>query len=263
MSIAMQLVQLDTPPLTPTTPTERVHYWSIPPQLPKKRQLRCPLRTPTKKLATRDLEAAVINFVMQPPLNVCLTPSLTIASTAIGKRKVRRRLWGPCEPLKHIDLEIRKRRRLSLLPSDAHHHCDTTRVEQQLICSLPISYYLGTDADDEMERSRVNDHSPLSPPYSPWSSELVVNCTATDDNVTQSLPIKHHSQAPKVKVCASCKTRKTPLWRDSEDGTPYCNACGIRLRKYHISCSVCHYIPRKDEKLGNSCCLCGSRLVHC
>ena len=24
----------------------------------------------------------------------------------------------------------------------------------------------------------------------------------------------------KVKVCASCKTKKTPLWRDAEDGMP-------------------------------------------
>lgn len=62
----------------------------------------------------------------------------------------------------------------------------------------------------------------------------------------------------KGKVCASCKTKKTPLWRDSEDGTPYCNACGIRFKKYRISCPICSYIPRKDENLGNLCCRCGS-----
>ncbi|WAR22697.1 ZGLP1-like protein [Mya arenaria] len=33
-----------------------------------------------------------------------------------------------------------------------------------------------------------------------------------------------------LKTCASCKTRRTPLWRDSEDGTPLCNACGIRTK---------------------------------
>ncbi|XP_061088570.1 GATA-type zinc finger protein 1 isoform X2 [Conger conger] len=32
----------------------------------------------------------------------------------------------------------------------------------------------------------------------------------------------------KNKMCASCNTKKTPLWRDAEDGTPLCNACGIR-----------------------------------
>ena len=66
----------------------------------------------------------------------------------------------------------------------------------------------------------------------------------------------------KVKVCASRKTKKTPLWRDAEDGTPYCNACGIRFKKYRICCPICSYIPRKDEKFGNSCCQCGSKLFH-
>ena len=68
--------------------------------------------------------------------------------------------------------------------------------------------------------------------------------------------------AVKVKTCASCKTKKTPLWRDAEDGTPYCNACGIRFKKYRICCPVCSYIPRKDEKLGNTCCQCGSKLLQ-
>ena len=66
----------------------------------------------------------------------------------------------------------------------------------------------------------------------------------------------------KVKICASCKTKKTPLWRDAEDGTPYCNACGIRFKKYRVCCPVCSYIPRKDEKFGNTCCQCGSTLFH-
>ncbi|XP_025083508.1 GATA-type zinc finger protein 1-like [Pomacea canaliculata] len=30
------------------------------------------------------------------------------------------------------------------------------------------------------------------------------------------------------KCCASCGTHRTPLWRDAEDGTSLCNACGIR-----------------------------------
>lgn len=31
-----------------------------------------------------------------------------------------------------------------------------------------------------------------------------------------------------ARRCASCRTQRTPLWRDAEDGTPLCNACGIR-----------------------------------
>ena len=69
------------------------------------------------------------------------------------------------------------------------------------------------------------------------------------------------STTSKVKTC-SCKTRKTPLWRDSEDGTPYCNACGIRYKKYRVRCPVCSYIPHKDENINNVCCICGADLVH-
>lgn len=73
---------------------------------------------------------------------------------------------------------------------------------------------------------------------------------------------RKHKAMYKVKVCASCKTKKTPLWRDAEDGTPYCNACGIRFKKYGICCPVCSYIPRKDEKFGNTCYQCGSTLFY-
>ncbi|XP_054319709.1 GATA-type zinc finger protein 1 isoform X1 [Pongo pygmaeus] len=33
------------------------------------------------------------------------------------------------------------------------------------------------------------------------------------------------SEALEPRRCASCRTQRTPLWRDAEDGTPLCNAC--------------------------------------
>uniref|UniRef100_A0A7N8WLU0 GATA-type domain-containing protein n=1 Tax=Mastacembelus armatus TaxID=205130 RepID=A0A7N8WLU0_9TELE len=66
------------------------------------------------------------------------------------------------------------------------------------------------------------------------------------------------SVPPEGKVCASCCTRKTPMWRDAEDGTPLCNACGIRYKKYRVRCVNCWHIPRK-EGTSSSCCLkCGN-----
>ena len=59
------------------------------------------------------------------------------------------------------------------------------------------------------------------------------------------------------KECASCGTCKTPLWRDAEDGTPLCNACGIRYKKYRIRCVRCWYIPKKEEKALPCCTSCG------
>ena len=60
------------------------------------------------------------------------------------------------------------------------------------------------------------------------------------------------------KECASCGAVKTPLWRDAEDGTPLCNACGIRYKKYRIRCFCCWYIPKKEEKTRPYCTGCGN-----
>nr|XP_008101294.1 PREDICTED: GATA-type zinc finger protein 1 [Anolis carolinensis] len=62
------------------------------------------------------------------------------------------------------------------------------------------------------------------------------------------------------KRCASCKTKKTPLWRDAEDGTPLCNACGIRYKKYRIRCLQCWNIPKHCGKRNSHCSSCGGRL---
>uniref|UniRef100_A0A4W4EC26 Zinc finger GATA like protein 1 n=1 Tax=Electrophorus electricus TaxID=8005 RepID=A0A4W4EC26_ELEEL len=62
------------------------------------------------------------------------------------------------------------------------------------------------------------------------------------------------------KICASCCTRKTPLWRDAEDGTPLCNACGIRYKKYRVRCLQCWNIPRKEANSNSKCLKCGDVL---
>ncbi|XP_042581176.1 LOW QUALITY PROTEIN: GATA-type zinc finger protein 1 [Cyprinus carpio] len=62
------------------------------------------------------------------------------------------------------------------------------------------------------------------------------------------------------KMCASCRTRKTPLWRDAEDGTPLCNACGIRYKKYRVRCQQCWNIPKKDANTNSTCLKCGDVL---
>ncbi|XP_032481419.1 GATA-type zinc finger protein 1 [Phocoena sinus] len=57
--------------------------------------------------------------------------------------------------------------------------------------------------------------------------------------------------------CASCRTQRTPLWRDAEDGTPLCNACGIRYKKYGTRCSSCWLVPRKSVQPKRLCGRCG------
>ncbi|KAJ8406850.1 hypothetical protein AAFF_G00297660 [Aldrovandia affinis] len=64
----------------------------------------------------------------------------------------------------------------------------------------------------------------------------------------------------KNKMCASCNTKKTPLWRVAEDGTPLCNACGIRYKKYGVRCLQCWHIPRKEGNSNSKCYRCGDVL---
>ncbi|XP_037360260.1 GATA-type zinc finger protein 1 [Talpa occidentalis] len=68
------------------------------------------------------------------------------------------------------------------------------------------------------------------------------------------------SEALGPRRCASCRTQRTPLWRDAEDGTPLCNACGIRYKKYGTRCSSCWLVPRKNVQSKRLCGRCGMSL---
>nr|XP_034802376.1 GATA-type zinc finger protein 1 isoform X1 [Pan paniscus] len=68
------------------------------------------------------------------------------------------------------------------------------------------------------------------------------------------------SEALEPRRCASCRTQRTPLWRDAEDGTPLCNACGIRYKKYGTRCSSCWLVPRKNVQPKRLCGRCGVSL---
>ncbi|XP_011378562.1 GATA-type zinc finger protein 1 [Pteropus vampyrus] len=68
------------------------------------------------------------------------------------------------------------------------------------------------------------------------------------------------SEALGPRRCASCRTQRTPLWRDAEDGTPLCNACGIRYKKYGTRCSSCWLVPRKNVQPKRLCGRCGVSL---
>ncbi|XP_051827457.1 GATA-type zinc finger protein 1 isoform X2 [Antechinus flavipes] len=69
-----------------------------------------------------------------------------------------------------------------------------------------------------------------------------------------------HQHSPGSRCCASCRTQRTPLWRDAEDGTPLCNACGIRYKKYGIRCPACWTVPRKSICPLGHCTRCGAWL---
>ncbi|XP_061736543.1 GATA-type zinc finger protein 1 isoform X2 [Nerophis ophidion] len=69
---------------------------------------------------------------------------------------------------------------------------------------------------------------------------------------------EEEANTQRSKVCASCCTTTTPMWRDAEDGTPLCNACGIRYKKYKVRCHYCWHIPRKESNSSSHCLKCGN-----
>ncbi|CAG2207500.1 ZGLP1 [Mytilus edulis] len=81
-----------------------------------------------------------------------------------------------------------------------------------------------------------------------------------DEDLPESQETANYYFPCSSKMCASCSTRRTPLWRDAEDGTPLCNACGIRFKKYRMRCGHCWHIPKKDVKTYPNCPVCGSVL---
>ncbi|XP_058579578.1 GATA-type zinc finger protein 1 [Neofelis nebulosa] len=85
-------------------------------------------------------------------------------------------------------------------------------------------------------------------------------CTGFLSPGSWPLPLTLTSAPSGPRCCASCRTQRTPLWRDAEDGTPLCNACGIRYKKYGTRCSSCWLVPRKSVQPKKLCGRCGVSL---
>ncbi|XP_034458182.1 GATA-type zinc finger protein 1 isoform X2 [Hippoglossus hippoglossus] len=122
-----------------------------------------------------------------------------------------------------------------------------------------VTFRMGSELDDSREQCRLLITSKYSkelfkcvrkPRLRTRTSQKTLKTCSSDEESDLTVS--------KDKVCASCGTRKTPMWRDAEDGTPLCNACGIRYKKYRVRCVNCWHIPRKEGN-SNSCCLrCGN-----
>jgi hypothetical protein len=86
------------------------------------------------------------------------------------------------------------------------------------------------------------------------SSEVIVS------NPNQQVEIRktHRKQITLgERCCASCGATKTPYWRDAwGENISLCNACGLRYAKFKKRCSLCHYVPRKEDKNGRCCSQC-------
>ncbi|XP_026216084.1 GATA-type zinc finger protein 1 [Anabas testudineus] len=124
-----------------------------------------------------------------------------------------------------------------------------------------VTFRMDTEVDDNREQCRLLITSKYSkelcksvrkPKLRTRTSQRSLKTSSSEEESDPMLSVS------KGKVCASCCTRKTPMWRDAEDGTPLCNACGIRYKKYRVRCVNCWHIPRKEGNSNSSCLKCGN-----
>uniref|UniRef100_A0A3Q3W437 GATA-type domain-containing protein n=1 Tax=Mola mola TaxID=94237 RepID=A0A3Q3W437_MOLML len=121
-----------------------------------------------------------------------------------------------------------------------------------------VTFRMDTELDDSREQCRLLITSK-------YSKELCKNVRKPRQRIRTSQKSLKTSSSDEEndltgsgKACASCCTRKTPMWRDAEDGTPLCNACGIRYKKYRVRCINCWHIPRKEGNSISRCFKCGN-----
>lgn len=252
--------QPETPPVTPLYDADDTTMICVRQEIELKTFERTPRKpsNPQRTPVHEDKEgSAMICFKFIESKEDEKTPELNITSvfpvSMPMRSRAKRRLWGgDSEPLTYINLDIKQKRsqpELSMAKA-------TTK------CTPYLSQSDKSDYEDESKDIHITHKSYCN------SVRTVHQRTERNEYHLMGGETKQYSQkssrsaGSKSKVCASCSTRKTPLWRDSDDGTPYCNACGIRFKKYRVRCSVCLYIPRKDEKTNNCCYLCGAQLVR-
>ncbi|XP_052362360.1 GATA-type zinc finger protein 1-like [Oncorhynchus keta] len=124
-----------------------------------------------------------------------------------------------------------------------------------------VTFRMQTELDDSREQCRLLI---TSKKYSeelssgPTRRSLRAGRSRSSQSSMRTSSSEESDPSSKNKICASCCTMKTPLWRDAEDGTPLCNACGIRYKKYKVRCLQCWHIPRKEGNSNSRCFKCGN-----
>ncbi|XP_074786006.1 GATA-type zinc finger protein 1 [Athene noctua] len=125
-----------------------------------------------------------------------------------------------------------------------------------LLCPS-VQMHLWAPQDLGLPRLSVWLHLPVPPPRAPsrrWGCSPSARPPGVGSSSEDDAPFAQGN-----KRCASCKTRRTPLWRVAENGTPLCNACGIRYKKYRVRCRRCWNIPGKSGTPRPRCPHCGER----
>ncbi|XP_062304363.1 GATA-type zinc finger protein 1 [Osmerus eperlanus] len=141
--------------------------------------------------------------------------------------------------------------------------CPTRSVDVRGGGVQGVTFRIHTEVDDNKEQCRLLITSKYSDELSKSVRKSRVRSRSSQSSLRTSSSDEESDPSTslhKNKMCASCRTKKTPLWRDAEDGTPLCNACGIRYKKYRVRCTQCWHIPRKEGHSNTRCFKCGDLL---
>lgn len=247
---SMCVIAAETPRFIPNDPTAPTQSMLI--RAPRKKFLhqRTNVAATPTSIAPEAL-AVVFSIGLKPSPCSSLCPSLSV------ERQQR-------VPLRQATRTPTNAKRRLFTSTTSVNTCSFTSPDEGVCCSY------SSDSEEDEAQSFADLYAKILSGQSPSFRPLFL------------VDSRHHHQLPKPKairparpkslfrskpnaskVCASCGTRKTPLWRDSDDGIPYCNACGIRYKKYRTRCSSCKYVPRKDERTTNMCVTCGGFLMTC
>ncbi|XP_077101671.1 GATA-type zinc finger protein 1 isoform X2 [Siphateles boraxobius] len=123
-----------------------------------------------------------------------------------------------------------------------------------------VTFSMCPELDIDTDQTRLIITSNYSEEIRRWRRSRSSRCRSLQTCQRSSSEEESDSCQSRSKMCASCCTRKTPLWRDAEDGTPLCNACGIRYKKYRVRCQQCWNIPKKEANTNSQCQKCGDVL---
>lgn len=141
--------------------------------------------------------------------------------------------------------------------------CPSRSVSAQDLGFQGVMFRMDTELDDSKDQCQLLITSKFSADLPKCTKSKRLRTTKSHKCLKTSSDEDSDSATSdaKSKVCASCSTSKTPMWRDAENGTPLCNACGIRYKKYRVRCTNCWHIPKKEGNSVSRCSKCGHVVV--
>jgi len=139
-----------------------------------------------------------------------------------------------------------------------------SRIEVKFMDAVKRKHRLASSPEIPSRTSKSAPSTPRHRGFSINSSNIpktqTTNSVPSSPNLEPKSPrVPYKGKFGLHPTCGSCKTTRTPYWRDSwSDSFILCNACGLRYSKFKKYCHDCSYVPRKEDKEASCCPLCSS-----